>query len=125
MKNIPGNRIFSIFITSLLMLSFISTDIFAQWCKKNKEVEHITLVTNLEGEGTEMSLEFVKGPKHNHPLMVVWAEDLNGNFIQTLYVAESIAKGVFAYGDKATGDGRQAKFHVRRLCLTGRTNAMF
>lgn len=103
MKNIPGIRIFSIFMTSLLMLSFISMDIFAQWCKKNKEVEHITFATNLQGNGPEMNLEFVKGPKHNHPLMVVWAEDLDGNFIQTLYVAESIAKGVFAYGDKTTG----------------------
>jgi len=35
--------------------------------------------------------------------MAVWIEDIDGNFIQTLYVAESIAKGVFGHGDKSTG----------------------
>ena len=103
MKKINSIRIFSIFMTSLLMLSFISTDLFAQWRKKNKEVEHITLSTNPEGQGAEMSIEFVKGPEHNHPLMAIWVEDLDGNYIQTLYVVESIAKGVFTYGDKRSG----------------------
>jgi hypothetical protein len=45
----------------------------------------------------------MRGPEHNHPLMAVWIEDTAGNYIQTLYVAESIAKGVFGYGDKSTG----------------------
>lgn len=103
MKKNNSIRIFSIFMTALLMLSFVSTDVFAQWCKKKKEVEHIILATNSDGKGTQMSIEFVKGAKHNHPLMAVWVEDLDGNYIQTLYVAQSIATGVFAHGDKTTG----------------------
>ena len=104
MKKNNSIRIFSIFMTSLLMLSLVSTDLYAQWCKKNKkEVEYFTLATNPDGKGTEMSIEFVKGPKHNHPLMAIWVEDLDGNYIQTLYVAQSIATGLFAHGDKSTG----------------------
>lgn len=103
MKKNNSIRIFSIFMTSLLMLSLVSTDLYAQWCKKKKEVEHITLATNPEGKGSEMSIEFTKGPEYNHPLMAIWVEDLEGNYIQTLYVAQSIAKGVFAHGDKSTG----------------------
>ena len=103
MKKNSNIRIFSIFMTSLLMLSLVSTDLYAQWCKKNKELEHIIFSTNVDGKGPEMHIEFVKGAKHNHPLMAIWVEDLDGNYIQTLYVAQSISKGVFAYGDKTTG----------------------
>lgn len=103
MKKNFNIRIFSIFMTSLLMLSLVSTDLFAQWCKKNKEVEHIIFSTNPDGKGAEISIEFIKGAKHNHPLMAIWVEDLNGNYIQTLYVAQSIATGVFSHGDKSTG----------------------
>ena len=35
--------------------------------------------------------------------MAIWMEDLDGSYIQSLYVAESIAKGVFGHGDASTG----------------------
>lgn len=88
---------------SLLVLGFVSTNAFAQKRKKSKPVEHHSFSTNVEGKGTEMRVEFVKGSGHNHPLMAIWVEDMDGNYLQTLYVAESIARGVFAYGDKHTG----------------------
>lgn len=59
--------------------------------------------TNTEAKGIGLSLEFTKGPEHNHPLMAIWIEDLDGKYIQTLYVARSIATGIFAFGDKSTG----------------------
>ncbi len=62
-----------------------------------------TLYTNPEGEGELLEISFLRGPEHNHPLMAVWLEDTDGNYIQTLYVAESIAKGVYGHGDKSTG----------------------
>ncbi len=96
-------RYFSIFLFTFLLLGLVSTDTFAQKRKKSKPVEHLTFSTNVEGKGTEMSIEFVKGSGHNHPLMAIWVEDIDGNYLQTLYVAESIANGVFDYGDKHTG----------------------
>jgi hypothetical protein len=62
-----------------------------------------TLVTNEDGKGDLLEIVFRRGTEHNHPLMAVWIEDTAGNYIQTLYVAESIAKGIFGYGDKTTG----------------------
>jgi hypothetical protein len=62
-----------------------------------------TLYTNQNGKGEWLEISFLRGPEHNQPLMAVWIEDTNGNYIQTLYVAESIAKGVFGHGDKTTG----------------------
>jgi hypothetical protein len=62
-----------------------------------------TLYTNPSAKGNLLELKFNRGPEHNHPLMALWIEDTSGNYIQTLYVAQSIAKGVFGHGDKSTG----------------------
>ncbi|MBW6461035.1 MAG: DUF2271 domain-containing protein [Bacteroidales bacterium] len=35
--------------------------------------------------------------------MVIWLEDMDGKYIETLYVAESIGKGIFRHGEKAKG----------------------
>jgi hypothetical protein len=59
--------------------------------------------SNPEGKGPELEIEMVRGEGHNHPLMAIWVEDLNGDFVQTLYVAESIGKGVFRHGDASQG----------------------
>jgi len=59
--------------------------------------------TNVEGEGLSLEIEFRKGKSHYFPLMAVWIEDTLGNYIQTLYVAGSIATGVFGHGDASTG----------------------
>ncbi len=55
------------------------------------------------GNGPEITLRFQTGPEHNHPLIAVWIETMRGEFVQTVYVAESIGKGVFKHGDPSTG----------------------
>lgn len=69
--------------------------------KRNKQVD--TLVTNEEGKGMPMTIELMKGKAHNHPLLAIWIEDLEGNYVQTLYVAQSAATSVFNYGDPSGG----------------------
>lgn len=59
--------------------------------------------TNVEGAGLFLEIEFRKGNSHYFPLMAIWIEDTQGKYIQTLYVAESIASGVFGHGDASTG----------------------
>jgi hypothetical protein len=104
MKNIKNTLITLVLVASAVgLIAFVPGGDGFQKRKKTKVAEHITFQTNINGQGNALSLEFVKGPEHNHPLMAVWIEDMDGNYIQTLYVATSIAKGVFAYGDKSTG----------------------
>jgi hypothetical protein len=55
------------------------------------------------GSGPVLEIEMIRGEGHNHPLMAIWAETLDGKFIQTLYVAESIGKGIFRHGDASRG----------------------
>ena len=52
---------------------------------------------------TEITLQAEKGKHHNHPLYAVWLADSNGQYIQTLFVSESIGKGVFKRGSRRTG----------------------
>ena len=61
------------------------------------------------GQGTQISLRFEKGKAHNHPLYAVWLADSTGNFIQTLYVSESIGKGVFKRADHNTGKWQEGE----------------
>lgn len=62
-----------------------------------------TLRTNQDAGGTPLSLVFTKGEHHNYPLMVVWTEDTDGKFIETLYVAQSIGTGIYQHGQADKG----------------------
>jgi len=50
-----------------------------------------------------LTVQFDKGKSHNYPIMAFWLADENGKYLQTLYVAESIGKGVFKRADRSTG----------------------
>lgn len=71
--------------------------------KKKKAIPFDTIYTNHEGEGNPLTICLIKGEAHNHPLFAVWTEDLSGNYIQTLYVAQSIGTSVYNYGDASGG----------------------
>ena len=62
-----------------------------------------TIVTNKQNTGLTIQVEFERGSTHNHPLMAVWTTDMDDQYIETIYVAKSIAKGVFGHGDKSEG----------------------
>ncbi len=59
--------------------------------------------TFIDDRGMALSVHFEAGKSFNHPLMAIWVEDMDSNYIQTLYVARSIAEGVFRHGDASTG----------------------
>lgn len=63
--------------------------------------DHVS--SNPEGSGALLEIKMIRGEGHNHPLMAIWVEDEAGKFIQTLFVAESIGKGVFQHGDTSRG----------------------
>ena len=87
------------FLFLIIMLSSCSTS-----RKTNPESETPTVInTHQDAEGIKVELHFTKGKSFNHPLMAAWVETEDGEYMQTLYVAESIAKGVFGYGDKSSG----------------------
>lgn len=74
------------------------------WWKRVRQPEPPeVIVTTVNLGGQPLEVVFERGPHHNHPLMAIWVEDLEGNYLQTLYVAQSIAKGIYLHGDPSTG----------------------
>lgn len=71
--------------------------------QRSKQKPPTELITRTGEQGYELIITFIPGKKHNHPLMAFWTEDTLGNYLETLYVAQSIAKGYFAHGDASSG----------------------
>lgn len=44
-----------------------------------------------------LTINLKPGKKFNHPTYVVWAEDMEGNYLRTIYITESYATGIFGY----------------------------
>jgi len=88
---------------TILWISMLGINYNCSTSRLPAEYRTDTLYTNINGNGDLLEIHFRRGTEHNHPLMAIWIEDTLGNYIQTLYVAESIAKGVFGHGDKSTG----------------------
>lgn len=84
-------------LIAILLLATVAVS-----AKKKKEVfTEASYGTNYTG--TSLTIRFEKGQEHNHPLFAIWLADENGKFIQTLYVSESIGKGVFKRANRNTG----------------------
>ncbi|MDD2413073.1 MAG: hypothetical protein RBS19_02315 [Bacteroidales bacterium] len=96
------------FLSIISILVLLSSITILSSCsevgRSSKIPETPTVInTNPNAENPLIVLEFFKGKEHNHPLMAVWTEDLDGKYIETLYIAESIAKGMYIHGDKTSG----------------------
>ena len=92
------NRIAFIIVSFLLVIS-------CQSKKINSDIQETkTIYTNQEGEGAEIQIQFLKGESHNHPSFVFWIEDMDGKYIETLFVTKSIGTGLFNYGKSEKGE---------------------
>ncbi len=75
-------------------------------CSDKRIAEPLVTVieTNVDKPGKDMEIHFKKGKAHNHPTMVIWVEDLEGNFIETLFITQYFGSGIFGRG--SLGEGR-------------------
>jgi hypothetical protein len=64
--------------------------------------------TNSSGEGISVSVELKRGEAFYYPLMAIWLEDMDGNYLQTLYVSKTVATGVFKFGKQEGSDWVEA-----------------
>lgn len=100
---------------SLLVQIAVATIIFSS-CKSASVSQDppasAVIETNQSENGPILTVEFKPGKYHNHPLMALWIEDLDGTYLQTLYVPRSIARGVFQHGSTSTGKWTEGE--VRR-----------
>ena len=75
-------------------------------CKSTRIQEvpqHTDLVSNPEGKGPALTIEFRQGEAHNHPSFVVWTEDREGNYLQTLFITRAVGTSIYDHGDPSSG----------------------
>lgn len=99
-----------------LSMIFLSSCIVNQQDSKGLADEELFFFeTNKMGTGPYITLEFTRGESFYYPLMAVWLEEIDSTYIQTLYVARSVATSVFRFGETS---GRQWIPGVRRYPQT-------
>jgi hypothetical protein len=85
-------------ILILVLITTISACSISGLKNKYQESEIKTsLISNPDGKGPEIVIDFTKGKSFYYPLFAIWIEDTTGKYIQTLYVARSVGTGVFKY----------------------------
>lgn len=88
---------------TFLYISLAASMLACTTSKVPEDESFVSINTNPGGSGVALEIEMIRGKGHNHPLMAIWIEDESGRFVQTLFVAESIGKGVFQHGDASRG----------------------
>jgi hypothetical protein len=74
--------------------------------QENKQESRVTIQaieTNAGGRGVELELDVRKGKAFGYPLFALWTEDLDGRYLQTLYVSRAIGTSRFTYGRELDG----------------------
>ena len=98
---------------TIVLLMFV---IIIASCASQQKLESITeiITTTPEQINSKLEFEFTPGKAHNHPSIAIWIEDLEGNYIETLYVTQYFAKGVFGHGEIEQGKWKNEPGNVRR-----------
>ena len=80
--------------------------IYLYACSSSKVTKEETLEIIKLGNGAngaQLQISFSKGESFNHPSFVFWIEDMDGNFIETVFITESVATGIYKYGKNIKG----------------------
>ena len=95
---------------------FITVIVVLTACSSQRKIESTfeTVVTRPEQISTQLEFNLTPGKYHNHPSFAVWVEDLEGNYIETLYVTKYYATGIFARGETEQGKWKTEPGNVRR-----------
>jgi len=88
--------------TKFILAAFLVISVAAM--AKKPKIEKFSVENyGKNNAGTELQIRFERGTEHNYPLFAVWLADDEGNYIQTLYVSQSIGKGVFKRISRSKG----------------------
>ena len=105
-------------------IAFIILVVLFASCSQQKQISETkeTIRTKPETINTIFEFEVTAGNSHNFPSFAIWVEDLEGNYIETLYVTQYFAKGVLAMENWSPVNGKMnpVKLVVLLHYLTGR-----
>lgn len=82
-----------------ILITLFLANIITSCSTNNKIAEPV--VINLDSSN-ELTIELSPGKSFNHPTFVIWVEDVEGNYLKTLYITKAYASGTFHH--KMIGD---------------------
>lgn len=97
-------------------IAIIFTTILFAACGSQRNLTDGKKVIHSNPEKINIALEFelMAGKHHNYPSFAIWVEDLQGNYIETLFVTEYFAKGEFGHGEREAGKWKNEPGEARR-----------
>ena len=99
----------------IILIGFFAIGLWGcQASKQDSETKKTKFETNQNYSGLPLQISFYKGDQHNHPTMAFWIENLEGEFIETLYVTESLATGIYDHGAKGEFQWKNEQGEARR-----------
>lgn len=99
-------KFFSVSMIGIMVIALGACAIRQDLQQRNRQGEvapPLVFATSIDDPGMALTIHFEAGKSFNHPLMAIWIEDLDSNYIQTIYIARSIAEGIFRHGDATSG----------------------
>lgn len=74
----------------------------------------IEIRKNQDALGIAFQIKFEKGNAHNHPTFAFWIEDMEGNYLQTLFVTRFLATGIYGHGHLEPGKWKETSGEAQR-----------
>lgn len=90
--------VFTVHTIGLLLAALALTNCSVQQDLGKREVKTDTIRIDGMKDGLVLQIDFARGPAHNHPTFAIWLEDMDQNYIRTLFVTKSIATGIYGHG---------------------------
>lgn len=87
---------------SLIVIAFLLLPAFKS-SRIQEEPQKMDLAANPAGTGPALALEFSRGKAHNHPSFVLWAEDMEGKYLQTLFITRAVGTSIYEHGVSSSG----------------------
>jgi len=88
----------AVYLTGLIFAISTLTNCSVQQDLGKGEIPTDTIRIDGSGIGVALQIDFAKGPAHNHPTFAIWLEDMDQNYIRTLFVTKSVATGIYGHG---------------------------
>lgn len=86
-------KFLTIILTSFIFFLVIFGCNISEKTVGKQEVSQSIVIDNMG----DQIISVTKGSSFNHPTFVIWTEDLQGNYLSTIYITKAYAKGIYSH----------------------------
>lgn len=101
-------------IKNLIVAAVLTVSPYFLFSQRTKEKSGTYIVSNESGNGLRFKMEFTKGKSFNNPTFAIWLEEVDGSYMQLLFITKSLATGVYKHGEAGRGKWKKEPGEARR-----------